>query len=492
MNETLLTWLVFILAFGGMVLIHEFGHYIVARWSKIEVEEFGIGLPTPGALTLWINRGYFLLDDGGRIEIPANFRLPANWNELVDHQVKLTADRVDDRLVLRSIEVAGLDEVERYPSSHYGVNDIYVDQNGKPVPQPDNGEELPPRRIIKAGKTTGAMELYDVVTEVHPGTRFTLNWLPLGGFVRPKGENDPNVPGGLAAANPWKRLAVLIAGPLMNLITAVIVFSIIINLSGGIITTQPENIGPTRLMITSVMPDSPADASGFQVGDTLISGADKPIASYEDLRAIVEDNVSQPVVFVVERNGEAMELTTIPLMNEQEKRAMIGVSFCTGCVFAPVATLGENIQYSLEYTGSQIRALVTLPVQLIRGTIAPEQGRLIGLKGIFDIMRQSVANDVEASNAPSTPTSSGPLNKPVQTLFIIASLSISLGLFNLFPFPALDGGRILFILPELIFRRRVSPQVENLVHGMGMAFLLLLMIYINVMDFVNPINVTIP
>ena len=52
MNETILTWLVFILAFGGMVLIHEFGHYIVARWSKIEVEEFGVGLPTPGALTL--------------------------------------------------------------------------------------------------------------------------------------------------------------------------------------------------------------------------------------------------------------------------------------------------------------------------------------------------------------------------------------------------------------------------------------------------------
>jgi len=80
----------------------------------------------------------------------------------------------------------------------------------------------------------------------------------------------------------------------------------------------------------------------------------------------------------------------------------------------------------------------------------------------------------------------------VRTLELIASLSISLGIFNLFPFPALDGGRIIFVLPELIFRRRVSPQVENLIHGMGMAFLLLLMIYINVMDFINPVNVTIP
>ena len=380
MNETILTWLVFILAFGGMVLIHEFGHFIVARLCKIEVEEFGIGLPTPGALTLF------------------------TWQ----------------------------------------------------------------------------------------GTRFTLNWLPLGGFVRPKGENDPNVPGGLAAASPWKRLAVLVAGPLMNLITAVIVFSIIINRSGGIITSQPDNTGPTRLMITSVVPKSPADAAGFQVGDTLISGADRVIVSHEDLRVIVDENVDQPVPFIVERNGEQVELTTTPLMNEQEQRAMIGVGFCTGCVFAPVNTLGENIQYSLQYTGSQIRALVTLPVQLIRGTVAPEQGRVIGLKGIFDIMKQSVANDVEASRAPAPSTTSGPLDKPVQTLFLIASLSISLGIFNLFPFPALDGGRILFVLPEIIFRRRVPHRFENLVHGMGMALLLMFMIYVNVMDFVNPVNISIP
>ena len=105
MSETLLTWLVFILAFGGMVLIHEFGHYIVARWAKIEVEEFGVGLPTPGALTLWSNKGHLLLDDGGRVEIPFNFKLPIHWNELIDNQVKITVDRIDDRLVMRSLEV---------------------------------------------------------------------------------------------------------------------------------------------------------------------------------------------------------------------------------------------------------------------------------------------------------------------------------------------------------------------------------------------------
>jgi hypothetical protein len=70
MNETILTWVIFIVAFASLVLIHEFGHYIVARWSKIEVEEFGIGLPTPGAITLWTNKGHLMLEDGRRVEIP--------------------------------------------------------------------------------------------------------------------------------------------------------------------------------------------------------------------------------------------------------------------------------------------------------------------------------------------------------------------------------------------------------------------------------------
>src|SRR5689334_16865821 len=241
MSETLLTWLVFILAFGGMVLIHEFGHYIVARWAKIEVEEFGVGLPTPGALTLWTNKGYLLLDDGGRVEIPFNFKLPIHWNELIDNQVKITVDRVDDRLVMRSLEVRKAEDPKR--------DSISLNDTG----------QAPARKVITAGKTRGERELVDVVTEVHPGTRFTLNWLPLGGFVRPKGENDPNVPGGLAAASPWKRLAVLFAGPVMNLLTAILIYSLIFTRVG-----VPD---ASRVLVSSVTENSPAADAGFKDGD---------------------------------------------------------------------------------------------------------------------------------------------------------------------------------------------------------------------------------
>ena len=368
MNEMLLTWLIFILAFGGMVLIHEFGHFIVARLCKIEVEEFGIGLPTPGALTLF------------------------TWQ----------------------------------------------------------------------------------------GTRFTLNWLPLGGFVRPKGENDPSVPGGLAAASPWKRLAVLFAGPLMNLLTAVLIYSIIFGRVG-----VPD---ATRVLVSSVTEGSPAAQAGFEDGDIFISGNGQPIRSIDELRVIVDANESKPVNFLVDRNGEQVELTATPELNAEAKRIMIGVGL--GVPFKQSTSPVETLSLGARYTYLNIRTLIALPAQMIRGTLDSEQSRLVGLKGIFDVLQQTVSRDVEATT--TAPTSTDPIDQPVRTLELIASLSISLGLFNLFPFPALDGGRIIFILPELLFRKRVSPQVENLVHGMGMAFLLLLMIYINVMDFVNPINVTIP
>jgi regulator of sigma E protease len=377
MNETVLTWIVFILAFGGMVLIHELGHFIAARLCKIEVEEFGIGLPTPGALTLF------------------------TWQ----------------------------------------------------------------------------------------GTRFTLNWLPLGGFVRPKGENDPNVPGGLAAASPWKRLFVLFAGPAMNLLAAVVIYAIIFSRVG-----VPDT---DRVLVASVTPESPAAVAGFHDGDIFISGNNEVITNYDELRLIVDRNVDKPVRFLVDRSGEEVELTAVPRLNEAEQRVMIGVGLSVP--FKRTGNFTETLGLGARYTGYTVRALIALPAQLIRGTVAPEQGRIIGLKGIFDILGQSVSRDMEAvnngnnSSAPTTaPVSPDPIDQPVRTLELLASLTISLGVFNLFPFPALDGGRIIFILPELIFRRRVSPRVENLVHGMGMAFLLLFMIYVNVMDFINPVTVTIP
>jgi len=358
----ILSLTIFILAFGGMVIIHEFGHFIAARWCDIEVEEFGIGLPTPGAITLF------------------------TWK----------------------------------------------------------------------------------------GTRFTLNWLPLGGFVRPKGENDPNVAGGLAAAKPWKRLVVLVAGPLMNLITAFLIYTFIVSRVGA--------YDINKVLITSVAPESPAAQAGLQGGDIFITADGQTIQNFEDLSAVIGSNQDTPVTMLVDRNGQQVELTATPKLDKGAGRPMIGVSLSVP--HRENVSFIESFRWGATYTYKNMYALVSLPAQLIRGNLAPEQSRLIGLKGIYDIMEFSVQQGVEASE--SAPASQ-PFDWFIPPLELIAALSISLGIFNLFPFPALDGGRIIFVLPELIFRRRVPAQFENLVHGLGMTVLLLFMIYVNVMDFINPV-----
>ena len=471
----LTTIIIFILAFGGMVVIHELGHFIAARWCGIEVEEFGIGLPTPGAITFWTSKGHFLLRSGKRIEIPANFNFPLNWNKLVDHEVKVTADRVDERYILRSLEFVKYTEARQPSNSPLASGHIYVNQNGEVVKPPEAAEHITSHELVKFGKSQGTEQLVDVVTEVHPGTRFTLNWLPLGGFVRPKGENDPAVPGGLAAASPWRRLIVLVAGPLMNLLTAFLIYSFIVSRIGAYETN--------KVLISSVVPDGPAAQAGFQPGDIFVTGSGEAIENFSELSAIIGANEGKPVHFLVDRNGQQVELTAIPQMDQEMGRPIIGVGLtvphrATGSVF-------EDLQWGARYTYNNIYALLSLPAKLIEGSLPAEQSRLVGLKGIYDIMEYSVQQGIEAS-ATASPTQ--PFDWYIPTLEIIAVLSISLGVFNLFPFPALDGGRIIFVLPELITRRRVPAQFENLVHGLGMMVLLLFMIYVNVMDFVDPIN----
>lgn len=492
MNETALTWIIFILAFGGMVVVHELGHFLAARLVKVEVEEFGIGFPTPGAVVFWISPGYLFLRNGRRVEIPRNFRMPVPWNELADHDAKLTVKEVNGKFILQAIEAVVFEEKRQAPpAKSREISEILVDESGRVVdPKPETPARSVTRRLVKAGKADGGMELNDVISEVHPGTRFTLNWLPIGGFVRPKGENDPNIPGGLAAASPWKRLFVLFAGPVMNLVTAVLVISVIINQVGGIIVSPPEDAtGPQPLLITEVAAGSPAEQAGLQMGDILVKADGKLLTNADETSDLIRTRPDTPILFEVLRDGRTLEIPITPRMNEAAGRPMIGISFCGGCEFQPITSVSQNLKYSLQFTGAQINALVTLPVRLIQGTIPPEQGRIVGLKGIFDIMSQSVSNDVEASQTqpPASSSAPNPYNAPVQTLSIIALLSISLGIFNLFPFPALDGGRILFVLPELIFRRRVPHQLENLVHAVGMTLLLALMIYVNVRDFIDPV-----
>ncbi|MBL8051030.1 MAG: site-2 protease family protein [Anaerolineales bacterium] len=309
------------------------------------------------------------------------------------------------------------------------------------------------------------------------GTEFTIHALPLGGFIRPKGENDPNVPGGLASANPWKRLVVLFAGPLMNLITAVIVFSFLIASEGVPV--------PGEILIETVAQNSPAQQAGLQDGDVLLAINGEPVTEITPAIALIRENLDKPVEILVERNGEQITLTATPLSSRTAQEGAMGVALTTP---TRPATLIESVTGGATITAIQAATIVYLPVALIQGAISSDEARFIGFKGIYDLFNYSVEEDVtsrqEAGQAQST---GAPAPRPTNyTLNLIGVLSISLGVFNLFPIPALDGGRILFTLPEILFKKRIPMEWENTVNGIAMLLLIGLMLFVNIMDFVNP------
>lgn len=361
-----IAFLVFFLVLAGSIFIHELGHFIAARMAKIEVEEFGFGLP-PKALTLF------------------------KWQ----------------------------------------------------------------------------------------GTEFTLNWIPLGGFVRPKGENDPNVPDGLSAANPWKRLGVLFAGPIMNLLTAVVVFSLIIGMSGIAI--------PGSVLISGVEEQSPASEAGFVPGDVVRSVNGQPVSNVAELRSLIYANLDIPISILIERNGQEQTLSATPLSSRVEEEGALGVILeMPRRPASPVEALIGGV----SLTGMQAMVILSIPVMLVRGLVDPQEARMVGLVGMYGMFSQAVERDTETrqeAEAASAAGEAAPLPSNY-TLYLLGMISVSLGVFNLLPIPALDGGRILFTMPEILFRRRIPYRLENVINGIAFLLLIGLMLVINLRDVLDPID----
>lgn len=301
------------------------------------------------------------------------------------------------------------------------------------------------------------------------GTEFTLNWIPFGAFVRPKGENDPEIPGGLAAANPWKRLGVLFGGPLMNILTGILVFSFVFMKVGAPNTA--------KVAILGVNENSPAAIAGVQIGDQIIRVNGIDITSMEVLTAQVKANLGKEIELTYQRGATPTTVKITPRLNPPAGEGALGITMSNP--YEPIPWI-KALPVGGQAAYEQTRQLIMLPVQLIRGQVATEDARLVGPKGMFDIYQEARQLDEQAPSQPAK-------FPAVNVLWLIGTLSVALGITNLLPIPALDGGRIIFVLPELILHKRVPQQYENLVHFIGFALLLLLLGYITIQDFINPI-----
>jgi len=295
------------------------------------------------------------------------------------------------------------------------------------------------------------------------GTRFTLNLIPLGGFVRPDGEDDPSVEDGLAAANKRTRAAVLIAGPLANVLLAVVAFTAAYKFAA------PD---PELVLITSVEPGSPAASAGALANDIILAIDQVEINNFQTLQEAINDRLGDPTSMLVRRGEELVRLPMTPRLNPPEGQGPVGVTLGN-----PTRAVGwlEAIGLGLNSTRFQFTAMVYLPSRLIRGELAPEEARISGLKGMYDMMVW--AGQIDRSS-----------QRPFLTLNLIGVISAGLALANLLPIPALDGGRLMFVGFEAVFGKRALPEHEGLAHTVGFMVLLALIIYVNLQDFINPIN----
>lgn len=288
----------------------------------------------------------------------------------------------------------------------------------------------------------------------YKGTIYSINWLPLGGFVKPKGENDPSIPGGLAAASPWVRLGVLFAGPAMNIFLGILL--------GVVLFYNLGNPIADKVLVQYVDAGSPAEAAGLRAGDLFVSFNDQTIDSAVELQELIAENVGNQSEIVYERDGKTYTITLVPRVEYPQGQGPIGIGITNPTEPVSLTTaLSRGVGATFEY----VRALLVLPVRMLQGQATPDEGRLLGYKGMFDIYRY--------------------IQSP---LWFFMAISISLGIINLFPIPALDGGRILLTLPEILFRRRIPSNYENTIHMVGFTLLILLLIYINLQDFLNPIQ----
>ncbi|MBN1427870.1 MAG: site-2 protease family protein [Anaerolineae bacterium] len=298
------------------------------------------------------------------------------------------------------------------------------------------------------------------------GTKFTLNWLPLGGFNRLSGENDPAIEGGLAAATKWVRFVVLAAGSGANIIVAFILLMIMF-------MTGALEIKPGAL-IAKVEPGSPAENAGLVEGDIVIIADGRVIEQYSDLVDHINSHTGQPIALTIVRDSSTLELSITPRTNPPEGQGPTGTQ--VGHVGTEVRRYGFFA--AIKRSGEEFLnffQMIPRAVQWVReGLISPRFLRPVSIVGISQIGGQALDDSFEKQAA-----------WPI--LGLAANISIALAFTNLLPLPAVDGGRIMFVLVEGIRGRRVDPQRETLVHFVGFALLLVLMLFLVYLDIVDPL-----
>lgn len=305
------------------------------------------------------------------------------------------------------------------------------------------------------------------------GIRYSVRALPFGGYCRFLGEGEEAAEGEEAElAGPpvkrfgqekiWKRAVISFAGPLMNVLTAIVLLFLLYFAIGIPIGTEP--------VVGGFVPDLPAESAGFEIGDRLVRINGVEIETTEQASQIIAGAGDQDIVFDLDRDGEAIQITVRPQWTEEEDSAryMIGIQYQMG---TRKITYGffDSVRGAFATTGQMSRLIIDVLGDLILRQEGMDE--LAGPIGTVTLIKEQ--------------TQSGGL---FDYAYLASVISVNLALFNLLPIPGLDGSRLLFLLIEKIRGKPLDPNKEGIITLIGFALLVGLMILALYQDIVRLIQ----
>lgn len=314
------------------------------------------------------------------------------------------------------------------------------------------------------------------------GTRYSLNWIPLGGFVKMLGEDgdvevqrlredgltEAEIDHAMAGAFNRKpipiRIAVLLAGVAMNFVLAAALF--------GVAFAMPALVGHGPLQVEEVQEGSPADGR-IQEGDLIVAADGRTFERSHELTRYVEEHGGEPVTLTIVRGGEEIEIVVVPrILSEEDRARGLGP---IGFAYKPSRVVEEpsTVSGPFEAAWAGVSAAATLAWQ-IPGALLDAVGGLLGLNPDAPDARGPIGIAQETGQILQLPL--------VSQLLFVGVLSVNLAVLNVLPFPPLDGGRIAVVLVEAVRRRRLPAEREALIYLTGFVVLIALVILISIQD----------
>ncbi len=294
-------------------------------------------------------------------------------------------------------------------------------------------------------------------------TLYSINAIPLGGFTKMVGEEDPKETGSLASKGIGTRLLVLYAGSVMNLLLPLLLFSVAFMI--------PHDVVSGQMIIEEVAEGSPAARAGIEPGDTLLTINDKPVYNIAVLQRYVHLNLGKETTMLVSHSDSTTEeVQVIPRWRPPEGEGATGI----------LVSMSDQTVVSQHYpfwraipmgVSECIETFILFKNEIMSWFIRGTSPQLTGPIGIAQITG-------EVAKAGLSPL-----------LELAAFISINLGIVNLFPIPGLDGGRIVFVLIEWVRRgKRIKPEREGLVHLIGFGLLIAAMLAVTYQDIIRIIS----